>query len=99
MKATKRICAASLAWIMASCLMAGGCGYSGTQVIPESTGMPSPTEPAKQWETGYISSRNPEAGYCDAEGNPLGTLLRGARVEYWIGPDGATEILLDGRTV
>ena len=86
----------------------GGCGIlesnnestmTGT-VPPVYTEAPAstPTEPPKQWKTGYLSSLEPEAAYYHEDGTPLGTLLRGTLVEYESTPDGQITILL-GDTV
>lgn len=53
-----------------------------------------PTEPPRQWETGYIATLNLSAEYYDSEGITLGTLPRGAQVEYEVMPDGSIELLL-----
>ena len=110
-KAAKKISASSLIsvipWILAFSLLAGGCTCPYT---PETTAVTATsgvteapvvveTEPAHQWKTGYISSLNQAAPYCDAEGMPLGTLIRGTQVEYEITPQGQISLLWDGTIV
>ena len=51
------------------------------------------TEPPHHWETGYISSLNPEVTCCDETGAVLGTLTRGFQVEYEITADGRVCLL------
>jgi len=57
------------------------------------------TEPPHHWVTGYIATRNLDAAYCDEEGTPLGTLLRGTKVDYEPAPDGRAAILLEDMIV
>lgn len=110
MKNTKRRSAAliltAIAWLLAIAVMASGCsrpdissGYettASTTVPTDPTETPTtvPTEPVYQWETGYIAAVSIDAAYCDEEGTPLGTLLRGTQVEYALMPDGRSAILL-----
>lgn len=92
MKTEKTILTAAIC-ILAVCLLAG-CSHA-----PEASVTTSPTETAPTWETGYISTLDLEAAYCDAEGVILGTLLRGTPVEYEPAPDGRNAIHLDGGVV
>lgn len=55
-----------------------------------------PTEPPHLWQTGYISTMNPQAAYYDADGTPMGTLPRGAEVTYEILEDGEIQLLING---
>ena len=57
------------------------------------------TEPVHHWETGYIATLNLDAAYCDEEGTPLGTILRGTQVEFEIAPDGRYAIPMDDAVV
>ena len=84
-----------MAWLLAVCLLAGGCSTPQKPDIPETTA----SEPAEVWEEGYISTLEQEAAYGDAEGNPLGTLPRGTLVEYQTGADGRTELCINGERV
>ena len=84
-----------IAWLLAVCLLAGGCSAPQKPDIPTTTA----SEPAEVWEEGYISTLEQEAAYGDAEGNPLGTLPRGALVEYQTEEDGRTAICLSGERV
>lgn len=54
---------------------------------------PAPELP--QWETGYVASAEPKAVYCDAEGEPVGFLIRGSQVQYTVTAEGKTEILVN----
>jgi len=93
----------AVAWILAIAIIVGG------QLLPKKetpnnsgTANPNPQqstqtpEPAPKWETGYIAALNPQIQYCDAEGTPIGTLLRGTQVEYTLQADGKTVIRVDG---
>ena len=57
------------------------------------------TEPAPVVLTGYIASKNPEVSYYDEAGTELGTLLRGAEVEYIEADDGEKTLLVDDQPV
>ena len=84
-----------------------GCGGLAMTKLRESitvTTLPQPTEapatePVHYWQTGYIAAVSQDAAYCDEEGKPLGTLPRGAQVEYEIAPDGRYTIALDDTVV
>ncbi len=91
-------------WLLALCLLAGGCGGPDTPEKPESTGpdvtaVPTQppttvvTEPPHNWQTGYISSLNLEVPCCDEAGTPMGNLIRGFQVEYEITPEGRIALL------
>lgn len=90
-----------ISWLLAFSLLTGGCtrldtpettadtvssGITEAPVIVE-------TEPPSHWETGYISTLSPDATYCDADGEILGSFLRGTQVEYEITPQGQISIL------
>lgn len=107
MKTHKKISASvAIAWLLMLSVLCGGCCLpeipgctesteSTMPTVPaESTEAPAPveTEPPQQWETGYIASLTPEAAYCDENGTPLGTLLRGTQVEYTLTPQGLLSI-------
>ena len=97
----------AIAWI----LTAGGCALdengsttaasTAATVLTEPTQPPTTeqTQPPHHWETGYIATRNLDAPYCDREGTPLGTLLRGTQVEYEVTPNGRFLLQLDGTAV
>lgn len=101
--------------LLALCVLAVGCGRwdppagpeTGVTTVPTEpiettvpeTTVPETTEPPRLWETGYISTRSLEAVYCDEEGTPLGTLLRGTQVEYELTPEGTVTILLEDAIV
>ena len=108
MKTVKRI---AIALMLAICVLIGGCGFpdlpngkenemSGT-IPPAYEEIPATadTEPPRHWETGYIASLDLNAAYCDADGNPLGTFLRGTQVEYEIAADGRPAIRFGDITV
>ncbi len=57
------------------------------------------TEPPHNWVTGYISTLNLTADYCDENGSVLGNLIRGTQVEYEITAEGKLSMLLDGTIV
>ena len=84
------------ALVAAVMILACGCSRGDTEVttpstVPVQTTEPTvvvETEPPHHWETGYISTLGLEAAYYDEAGNPLGTLVRGTRVEYELTPDG-----------
>ena len=59
----------------------------------------APTEPEHLWETGYIAALSLDVSYCDEEGSPMGTLLRGTQVEYELAEDGRLALLLDDTIV
>ena len=67
----------------------------------ESTEPPTtaPTEPPHNWQAGYLACLAAEIPYTDEAGNPLGTLPRGAQVEFELTEEGATTLLLDDRIV
>ncbi len=54
------------------------------------------TEPAIQWEEGFVASQQAQVSWCDETGLPLGTLTRGTQAEYTVTPDGKTQIRADG---
>ena len=54
---------------------------------PIQTQPPETTEPAPQWETGFVSAMTGEVSWCDESGASLGTLTRGTQVEYIPGED------------
>jgi len=54
------------------------------------------TEPAIQWEEGFVASQQAQVSWCDEAGLPLGTLTRGTQAEYTATPDGKTQIRADG---
>ena len=94
MKRMNWIRASALGWVLA-CMLIGGCGDPVEPEIPETTA----SQPVVQTEVGYVAGLAQEAVYCDAEGNPLGTLTRGSRVEYLTEADGRHGILLNDGTV
>lgn len=95
----------AVVWVLLLSLLAGGCSFPGGAtrgaVLSSAAGVSSfaPTEPPHQWETGYVAALSLEAVYCDEEGIPLGTLIRGTEVLFEPAPDGKTAILLDDRIV
>ena len=83
-------------------LALGQFSLRGTGNVPETTAAPSEptqvpttvvTEPPHNWQTGYISSLNPEVTCCDETGAVLGTLTRGTQVQYEITPQGQVSLL------
>ena len=93
--------------ILAVSLLAGGCVLPETPEEstaatvasdPTETTAVVETEPPHNWQTGYISTLDLEAAYCDETGAVLGTLTRGTRVEYETAPDGRLAVNL-GDTV
>ena len=125
MRPAKKISASYIltvvAWILAVSVLAGGCGFQGTQngngettvvttapteapttepteaPTTEATEPPTTvaTEPEHHWETGFVATLGLEAAYCDEEGTPLGTLLRGTLVEYELTSDGKILVLVN----
>lgn len=86
-----------LAWLLAIPMLICGCSYLDIQenyvlatIPPAYVEVPTtqPTEPPYHWQTGYIAALSLDATYCDEEGNMLGTIPRGTKVEYEIAPDG-----------
>ena len=57
---------------------------------------PEPTEFVPVWKAGYLATLQLDAQYYDENGTALGTLLRGAQVEYAVTPEGKTILLVDG---
>ncbi len=57
----------------------------------------SEKEPERKWETGYLASLEPTVEYTDVRGAVSGTLVRGTQVSFAATPDGAVEILVDGK--
>lgn len=108
MKAAKKTVVGLL---LAVCALASGCSFLGAPnhkendmagtIAPAYEEIPTTvsTEPPRHWETGYIASLDPNAAYCDENGNPLDVFLRGTQVEYEIAPDGRTAIRLDDTSV
>lgn len=84
-----------IAWLLAVCLLAGGCTAAPPTKLPETTA----SEPEVHWESGYISTLEQEAAYGDGDGNLLGTILRGSMVEYQTEEDGRTALFLNGERV
>lgn len=58
--------------------------------------VPEPTEPPKQWQSGFLAAMELNVEYCDEAGNTLGTLPRGTQVQYVVGSDDQTEIMVNG---
>ncbi len=54
-------------------------------------------EISKTWETGFVSTVNPDASYFDADGVSLGKLIRGTEILYSTGADGKIEISCGGK--
>ena len=79
-----------------------GCSYPAAPettaaTVPTETTVPPTTvvtEPPHNWITGYVSTLNPDAAYCDEDGTVLGTLTRGTQVEYEMDAEGRCTILL-----
>ena len=84
-----------IAWLLAVCLLAGGCTAAPPTKLPETIA----SEPEVHWESGYISTLEQEAAYGDGEGNLLGTILRGSMVEYQTEEDGRTALFLNAERV
>lgn len=113
MKATNKASALDLIktlLILAMVVWMTGCSYVVTPCNQESTIATAPpasteaptvaqTEPSPQWETGYIATTDREATYCDENGLPLGTFLRGTQVEYESTSDGRYAIVLNDTMV
>ena len=66
---------------------------------PTEAPIEAPTEPPHNWQPGFVASSGLSAQYCDENGNPLGTLVRGAQAEYEMTADGKTAILLEDEIV
>ncbi len=91
----------TLVLILVFSVLAGGCdrseattnhGESTVTTVPTEpteppvTSIPE-TEPPHNWETGYIATLSLDATFCDEDGVPMGTLIRGSQVEYEITAD------------
>jgi len=63
-----------------------------TQPIPTQT-----TQPPLLWETGLVSSVAARVDCTDAAGEVLGTLSRGAQIQYAVTPEGETVVRVNGR--
>lgn len=94
---------AAVVLLLAFSVLASGCDRTVAPTTQESTVTAAPsdppessvivdTEPPHQWETGYIATLSLDAPYCDGEGTPLGTLIRGTQVEYALTTDGRIAI-------
>ena len=57
---------------------------------------PEVTEPVHHWEQGFLAAPGLNVEIFDEEGNSLGTLTRGAPVEYEKLPDGRMQIQVEG---
>lgn len=114
MKTTKAIMRFLIAviYVLVVAVMAGGCQLLPTANEKETTAATEPpteapteapttevTEPPHNWQTGLIASLRPEAEYYDETGVLLGTLPRGAQVEYEMTPEGKTALLLEDEIV
>ena len=100
----------AIIWILAISVLVSRCSPSEDPNDSESTATTvltkptteapttAETEPPHLWETGYVATGNLDAAYCDEEGTPLGTLLRGTQVEYEVTPSGRFLLQLDGTT-
>ena len=69
-----------------------------TTVVTEPTTEPTtaPTEPPIVWQPGFVSALDLSTALCDAEGTPLGTLIRGTQIEYAVTDEGKTVICYEG---
>lgn len=92
-----------MTWVLifALFLLTAGCGHpeapETTEALPDETTVPPTTvvtEPPHHWVTGYISTLNSDADYCDEAGTALGTLTRGTQVQYEITQEGKISLLL-----
>lgn len=99
MKKAKISILTAILWLLAVAVLASGCSRPETPDQQETTAATDATEPAHLWETGYIAGLGLEAAYCDADGAPLGTLVRGTQVEYERTPEGKLAILLEDTVV
>ncbi len=94
-KSTKKI-TMIIGCVLAAVLAVGGivlaCIGSAGNTDPTETQPTDPTQPPKIWSAGFVAAVSPKAAYYDSEGNQLGTLLRGTPVEYFVTPEGKTEI-------
>ena len=83
--------------ILALILVLAGCTVTvppETTLPPQPTETTAPTEPPIQWEIGYIASMKLSVPYFNENGATLGSLFRGAEVEYECVPDGKQAIRL-----
>ena len=102
-KTVKQLAAACSAGLLALSLLLAGCA----QPVPPETTAPTTqppettlvTEPPHNWQTGYLSTGDLTAEYCDGDGTVLDTLIRGTQVEYEITPEGRTALLLEDTIV
>jgi len=99
---------AAVLWLLMLSLLASGCVLRDPRETTEAATLPTqptvppttqPTEPPHNWVTGYISTRNLEAAYCDEGGTVLGSLIRGTQVDYEITPEGLISLLVDDTIV
>ena len=108
MKKTKLRLFAALLCILTVAVMATGCRLLPAVNAPETTAATEPsaeatteaptteaTEPPHNWQTGLIAVLRQEASYYDEDGVFLGTLSRGAQVQYELTPEGKTALLLN----
>ena len=67
--------------------------------VPTQSPVTEPTKPLQIWELGYLAGFDLEIPYFDEAGSSLGTLHRGAQVEYVITAEGKLSILLNDEIV
>ena len=104
MKIAKRL---ACLWLLSFSLLASGCvlrepGETTMATLPSEPTVPPTTvvtEPPHNWQAGYISTLQPDAAYCDPEGQVLGRLLRGTQVEYELTDQGQITLLLEDTIV
>ena len=97
----KKLLIYAVSGILAIFLLTAGCGHPEapeiTEPLPAETTVPPTTvvtEPPHHWVTGYLSTLNLDAAYCDEAGTALGSLTRGTQVQYEITPEGKISLLL-----
>ena len=74
------------------------CASSHVQTPTETTQLPTTetVDPTADWKTGFVATLNAGTVWYDAQGNPLGDLVRGCQVTYGTAPEGRDGILLNG---
>ena len=99
---TNKLRSRQLLWAVIFCLLILSLpACSNTPDQPETTATvtttaPTVTDPAHNWQTGFIACLRDTAAYYDQAGKPLGRIARGSRVDYELADDGTTCFLING---
>ncbi len=93
---TTIVCILAIAFIIGGETFLRASSHNGGETV--ATTMPTetqPTEPVREWKSGFVASLEQEIAYYDENGTSVGTLIRGTQVQYVITPEGKTELLVD----